>query len=226
MDKICTSAHGEKQVTNVSATTGKVELRRYLFSLAERALEQAGWRVERIPGSGKGSVRRIVKGDETHVVSIRTTQDTWIAFPRTSDGDGWVTLDDVDFVIPVTVDDRDDPKWAAVYMVDAEEMRERFDRAYLARKAAGHTVQAGRGVWVSMFSTEDPKIVASVGGGIAVGKTPLLRVKISGNEEIEVKPASEPVTAVTSPLTVAEAKKRLAQTFGVDPEKIKIIIEG
>lgn len=213
-------------MTNVSATNEKVELRRYLFSLAERSLEQAGWRVERIPGSGKGSVRRIVKNDESHVVSIRTTQDTWIAFPRTSDDNGWVTLDDVDFVIPVTVDDRDDPKWAAVYMVEAKEMRERFDRAYLARKAAGHTVQAGRGVWVSMFSTEDPKIVTSVGGGIAVGKTPLLRVKISGSEEVEDKPTSEPVTAATSPLTVAEAKKRLAQTFGVDPEKIKIIIEA
>lgn len=213
-------------MTNVSATPEKVELRRHLFSLAEKALEQAGWRVERIPGSGKSSVRRIVKDSESHVVSIRTTQDTWIAFPRNSEDDGWVTLDDVGFVIPVTVDDRDDPKWAAVYMVDANEMRERFDRAYLARKAAGHSVPAGRGIWVSMFATEDPKIVATVGGGIAVGKAPMLRVRISGSEEVEDKPASEPETVPTSPLTVAEAKRRLAQSFGVDPEKIKIIIEA
>ena len=213
-------------MTNVSATPEKVELRRHLFSLGERALEQAGWRVERIPGSGKGSVRRIVKDDESHVVSIRTTQDTWIAFPRNLENDGWVTLDDVDFVIPVTVDDRDDPKWAAVYMVDAEEMRKRFDRAYLARKEAGHSVPAGRGIWVSMFSQEDPKIVASVGGGIAVGKTPMLRVRISGPNEIEHNSLSVSETVTSAPLTISEAKKRLAQTFGVDPEKIKIIIEA
>jgi len=28
------------------------------------------------------------------------------------------------------------------------------------------------------------------------------------------------------PLTIAEAKTRLARSFGVDPEKVKIMIEG
>ena len=76
---------------NVSGTPKKVSNRRKLFELGERALEQAGWRVERIQGIGKSSVRRIVKGDEQHTVSIRTTQDTWIAFPRNDDDNGWVT---------------------------------------------------------------------------------------------------------------------------------------
>ena len=125
-------------MTNVSATPEKVELRRRLFGLGEKALEQDGWRIERVPGSGKSSVRRIIRNGESHVVSIRTSQDTWIAFPRSADGNGWVTLDDVDTVIAVTVDDREAPKWAAAYMVSAEEMRQRFDRAYHARKDAGH----------------------------------------------------------------------------------------
>jgi len=84
-------------------TPEKVTNRRKLFTLGERALEQAGWRIERIQGIqgiGKSSVRRIVKGAEQHTVSIRTTQDTWIAFPRNDDDSGWVTLDDVDYVEP------------------------------------------------------------------------------------------------------------------------------
>ena len=142
---------------NVSGTPEKVSLRRKLFDLGVRALEQDGWRVERIQGIGKSSVRRIVKGAERYTVSIRTTQDCWIAFPRLRDGgDGWVTLDEVDYVVAVTVDDKDDPKEAMVFMVEGDEMRERFDRTYRARLDAGHSIPIGRGVWVSMFVEEDP----------------------------------------------------------------------
>lgn len=213
----------ENKMTNVSATPEKVELRRRLFGLGEKALEQDGWRLERIPGSGKASVRRIIRNGESRVVSIRTTQDTWIAFPRSADGGGWVTLDDVDTVIAVTVDDREAPKWAAAYMVSAEEMRQRFDRAYQARKDAGHSVPAGRGVWVSMFAKEDQDVVATIGGGIAVGKEPMLRVRLSEDDD---QPVALTAEATEAPLTIAEAKNRLALSFGVDPEKVKITIEG
>ncbi len=210
-------------MTNVSATPEKVELRRRLFGLGEKALEQDGFRLERIPGSGKASVRRAIRNGESRVVSIRTSQDTWIAFPRSADGSGWVTLDDVDTVIAVTVDDREAPKWAAAYMVSAEEMRQRFDRAYHARKDAGHSVPAGRGIWVSMFAQEDTEVVGTIGGGIAVGKEPMLRVRLSEDGDLPVVAAVE---AAEAPLTIAEAKKRLSLSFGVDPEKVKITIEG
>ena len=157
------------------------------------------------------------------MVSIRTTQDTWIAFPRSTDDAGWVTLDDVDTVIVVTVDDREAPKWAAAYMVGAEEMRQRFDRAYHARKDAGHSVPAGRGIWVSMFAQEDPEVVGTIGGGIAVGKEPMLRVRLSDED---YRPVTLAVETIEAPLTIAEAKKRLALSFGVDPEKVRITIEG
>ena len=151
-------------MTNVSKTPQKVSLRRKLFELGERALEKDGWRVERIQGIGKSSVRRVVKGSERHTVSIRTTQDCWIAFPRKENDNGWVTLDDVDFVVAVTVDDKDDPKEGMVFMVEGDEMRERFDRTYRARLDAGHSIPVGRGVWVSMFVEEDPNAPSTVGG--------------------------------------------------------------
>jgi len=211
-------------MTNVFGTPEKALNRRRLFELGERALEQAGWSIERIQGIGKSSVRRIVKGGERHTVSIRTTQDTWIAFPRNDDDSGWVTLDDVDHVVAVTVDDKDNPKHALVYMVNGDEMRERFDRAYRARLDAGHSIPLGRGVWVSMFVAEDPGAPSSIGGGIALGKQPLLDVKLDDVDG--APPAQTSAPHQEAPLTIAEAKRRLAQSLGVDPEKIKIVIEA
>lgn len=215
-------------MTNVFGTPEKKTNRRKLFELGERVLEQAGWRIERIQGIGKSSVRRIVKGTEQHTVSIRTTQDTRIAFPRNDDDSGWVTLDDVDYVVAVTVDDKDSPKRGLVYMVDGNEMRERFDRAYSARLDAGHSIPRGRGVWVSMFVAEDPDAPSSIGGGIALGKQPLLTVKLG---DVDGEAAAEPLVQASppqdeAPLTIAEAKRRLAQSLGIDPEKVKIVIEA
>ena len=94
-----------------------------------------------------------LKGGVTKLVSIRTTQDTWIAFPRTEEDKGWRTLDDVDQVVAVSVDDRQNPKFAKVHILDGNEMRDRFNRAYAARKKAGHSIPIGRGVWVSSVSS-------------------------------------------------------------------------
>ena len=215
-------------MTNVSGTPEKVSNRRRLFELGERALESAGWRVERIQGIGKSSVRRIVKGDVQHTVSIRTTQDTWIAFPRDDDDTGWVTLDDVDYVVAVTVDDKDDPKEGMAFMVEGDEMRDRFDRAYKARLDAGHKIPVGRGVWVSMFLPEDPNAPSSVGGGIALGRDSLMTtpMEVQPEEDIEDASTAAIVAQSEAPLTIAEAKRRLASSLGVDPEKVKVVIEA
>lgn len=215
-------------MTNVSGMTEKVSNRRKLFELGVRALEQAGWRVERIQGIGKSSVRRIIKGDEQQTVSIRTTQDTWIAFPRNDEDSGWVTLDDVDYVVAVTVDDKDDPKEGLAYMVDGDEMRDRFDRAYRARLDAGHKIPVGRGVWVSMFLPEDPNAASSVGGGIALKREALLSMKLAAiaDEDMPDTSVKPSMPGDEAPLTIAEAKRRLAQSLGVDAEIVKIIIEA
>ena len=212
---------------NISGTPEKVSTRRRLFELGEKALEHAGWRVERILGIGKSSVRRIVKGDKQHTVSIRTTQDCWIAFPRNNDDSGWATLDDVDYVVAVTVDEKEDPKKGMAFMLEGDEMRERFDRAYRARLDAGHSIPIGRGVWVSMFVAEDPKVPSTVGGGIAIGKKPLLETKlVAATEAAATEVPMPPALPEEVPLTIAEAKRRLAESLGIEPEKIKIMIEA
>src|SRR5688572_15133441 len=108
-------------MTNVYGTPQKVNMKAQLFQIGVEALENDGWKVERVPRSGKSSVRRITKGGQSKVVSIRTTQDTCIAFPRTEADKSWRTLDDVDAVVPVSVDDREKPRFAKVHLIDGKE---------------------------------------------------------------------------------------------------------
>jgi hypothetical protein len=221
-------------MTNVYGSPEKVSMKTQLFNIAVHALEKAGWKVERVQGSGKSSVRRITKGAESKIVSIRTTQDTWIAFPRLEGDKGWRTLDEVDAVVPVSVDDRHNPKFAKVHLIDGDEMRARFNRAYAARKKAGHTIPIGRGVWVSLYLPEAQDPVSHVGAGAGlkfppIATVPLTPELIAAIEETSLAEEAEtPVAGKTeeAPLSIAEAKRRLAKTLGVDPANIKITVEA
>ena len=46
-------------MTNIFKGPKKVSTKNQLFSIAVEALQKAGWKVERVPGNGKSSVRRI-----------------------------------------------------------------------------------------------------------------------------------------------------------------------
>jgi hypothetical protein len=226
-------------MTNVWGTPGKAALKTRLFQIGVEALQKAGWTVERIPRLGKSSVRRICRGAESRTVSIRTTQNTWLAFPRNETDTGWGTLADVDVVVAVSVDSGDHPKYALVHFIEGEDMRDRFDRAYHARKAAGHSIPLGRGVWLSLYHEEAREPVYQVGAGVGLTNPPIARVPLhaaigtasTGDaaankvaDEVEtVDTASE---AGTEPLTIGEAKLRLAQALGVSPSSIKITIEA
>jgi hypothetical protein len=203
-------------------------MKHQLFDIGVAALERAGWKVERIQGSGKSSVRRITKGGVSKVVSIRTTQDTWIAFPRTEKDKAWRTLDEVDSVVPVSVDDPHDPRFAKVHMIDGDEMRDRFNRAYAARKRAGHTIPIGRGVWVSLYLPEANDPVSHVGAGAGLKFPPIATVPLNPDMIAvqEESHDSEPQLEEEAPLTIADAKRRLAISLGVDPANIKITVEA
>lgn len=217
-------------MTNVYGTPEKISMKAYLFKVAVEALEKEGWKVERVQGSGKSSVRRITKGTESKTVSIRTTQDTWIAFPRLDGDSGWRTLDEVDAVVPVSVDDRDNPKFAKVHLIDGDEMRDRFNRAYEARKKAGHSIPIGRGVWVSLYLPEANSPPTHVGAGAGLKFKPIATVPLSSDVVAAMDELDDDSQAGTSdnesPLTIAEAKRRLAKTFGVDASSIKITVEA
>src|SRR5260370_33588323 len=128
---------GVSKMTKVLGTPEKVSRRDRLFQIGLEALRQNGWKVERIPGFGKSSVRGMTKGAKSRRVSIRTSRETWIAFRRHEADNGWVTLSDVDTVLAVSVDDRHDPKFAQVHMTGADEGRRRSDRGSGARSKAG-----------------------------------------------------------------------------------------
>src|SRR5688500_12007934 len=72
-------------LADVSKTPEKKRIRRGLINAALATLEREGWKVARVKGGGKGRVRRITKNGKSQLAVVRTTQDTWIAFPRNED---------------------------------------------------------------------------------------------------------------------------------------------
>lgn len=211
-------------MTNIYTTPEKLPTRDRLLQIGYQTMEEEGWSLERVPGIGKSSVRRLVRGAESKLVSFKTTQDQWLAFSRTADDRAWSTLQDVDAVVVISVDDCGNPRNANVHFVDKNDLLARFDRAYAARKAAGHTIPVGRGVWISLYDAEKSSPVNLIGAGAGIAFPPIAKVPLAGPRE-DVKSS---VAAVTEegPLTIPEAKRRLALTFGVDPSAIKISVEG
>lgn len=224
-------------MANINKRSGKKELRKRLFRIAAKALQDRGWSVERTKGGA--SVRVIKKDGTVHRVSIRTSQDQRIAFPRLLDDTGWATLGEVDVVVAVSVDQVHPatPANALVHWFEGDDMRARFDRAYAARRAAGHSMPLARGIWIPLYKDEDGT-PTSVGGG--AGNDPssqLARVSLLDGDPAPVAggippspprlqhtPASTP--SEDKPLTIAEAKRRLALTLGVSETNIKISVEA
>jgi len=224
-------------MTNIFSTPAKKARKQRLFSIGLKELEKAGWGVEKVPRSGKSSVRRITKGASSKLVSIRTSQDTWIAFPRNGDNDGWATLDGVDAVVAVSVNAKSNPKFANVHLFGADEMRDRFNRLYEAKTKANHVIPHDRGVWISLYEEESNEPVSRVGAGAGLKTPPFAIVPLYDDAEQAEQSLgpedgdhdeAEPVAPehIEKPLTIAEAKRRLAQTYGVDPTNVRIIVEG
>jgi hypothetical protein len=195
-------------------------------------LETHGWKVSREKGGVKGRVRQITKNGRTQLAAIRTSQDGWIAFPRNGKDTRWVTLSDVDVVVASAINP-EQPNVAQVHVFDAKELRERFDRAYTARRKAGHRIPIGRGIWVSLYHQESDDPVNRVGAGIGLLHKPIATVAVdedaaSGGTQPPMVPTAAAAYDDDSfePLTIAEAKARLARTLGVDPGSIKITVEA
>lgn len=210
-----------------------------------RALEREGWKARKVSGYNGARIRRITRGGESRLAAIRTTQDFWIAFPRTKDDSAWATLSVVDVVVVASVDP-DDRTFARIHMIEAEEMRNRFDRAYAARLRADHTIPKGRGMWIALYEDEVPNPVTLVGAGAGIANEPIARMPLDSEAppvaamqrqspeprdsvEAPAAAAMQPASASDAdeaPLTIPEAKTRLGRTLGVDPSNIRITIEA
>lgn len=226
-------------MTNVGGPR-KTRIRRLLVEACTQALESEGWVVSRASGVGNSRIRRITKGGEDKLVAIRTSQDRWFGFPRTRDDARWSTLPAVDAVAVASLDP-DEPAYTLVHLLDANDVKRRLDRAYAARRAAGHSIPPGRGVWIALYENEVPDQPRLVGAGAGLATKPIARLPlVRGDTPMAmgivqpVRPFS-PAAAMRAttgdaddyePLTIAEAKSRLARTLGVDPATIKITVEA
>jgi hypothetical protein len=109
-------------------------------------------------------------------------------------------------------------------MIDAKEMLDRFDRAYAARRAASYTIPLGRGLWIPLYHPDEKDPVTHVGGGAGLIHPPIAQVALdptAPDSNDQKKSGSDDY-----PLTIPEAKRRLAMTLGVDPSHIKITVDA
>ena len=189
-----------------------------------------------LPGRGLSNVWTLTRGGDAYVTSIRTTKDGCIAFPPLESGTKWKTLDDVELVLVASVDRVENPNEVQVYLFDATDVRERFHAAYFARLAAGHTVRDDYGMWVAL-DTRQTGSATSVGTGLADEHDPIAVFSVASlmqqmgvgkaESQREVDYEHGPIEAADDDLlTIAEAKRRLAKSLGVDPRSIKITVEA
>jgi hypothetical protein len=161
-----------------------------------QALEREGYAISRVPGIRKGSVRRITKeGCKPMLAAIKTMRNADLAFdPKPKNG--FTTLDEVDVVIAVTTDDRQNPRFAYVHKFDAKLLRPYFYRAREARTAAGQPPSTGVGMWLKLYGEEDAKKVWTIGAGFGLTYPPIDKVPLVGEAEQQ---APERVQMVSVP---------------------------
>ncbi|WEQ60573.1 hypothetical protein [Novacetimonas hansenii] len=138
-------------------------------------------------------------------------------------------MSDVDAVVAVSVDDKENPRFAQVHLIEGDEMRARFDRAYQARIKAGHSVpKKRRGIWISLYDEEASSPVSRVGAGAGIAHKPIARIPLTEPglpAEQEKKEAGHAGTDLR-PLSISDAKKSLSMFLGVPEESIEIIIRS
>jgi len=181
----------------------KTSRKTILFQAALDELRSLGWQVERIPGNRKSSLRRLTNTTTSALATIRTSQDRHIAFPRDDLDDCWLTLNDADVVVVAALDDPD------------------------ARIGAGYTIPIGRGLWLPLYVPESESQPNLVGAGAGLAFPPVARTPLPAEwDGADGENGSGTGEGDFSPLTINEAKLRLAKTLGVQPVSIRITVEA
>lgn len=186
---------------------------------AVRALEAKGFRVSDI-SSGQGVPRfsrlEIAKEGRKRTCLVKCTTGGRISFTRDDDGTFRV-LRDADFVLHVQRVSSD-PNSVAITMFEATDIVSAFEENYESLEAhgMGHIPS-----WVNPEFEEGWRLKGSG-----------FREKALWSELSPLNPSIAParesiLTAETTEnWTIAEAKLRLARSFGISPESIEIIIRG
>ncbi len=151
-------------------TLGQSERWHRLVRAAKRALEEQGYTVARMPGRGLSNIMKVTKAGKTELAAVRTTQDRWFAFNPT-EGGGWKTLDEVEWVVVAAVDKPGEVEKIIVHMFPAADVRQRFNASLQARLDAGYP-KRDFAMWVGL-DTDDSGSAGAVGSGIADAYKPI-----------------------------------------------------
>src|SRR5947209_3232414 len=152
---------------------------RKLLSAAEKALEEAGYKVSKV----KFKHYAIEKDGVAQNIIIRTSTDRWIGFFH--DGKGWRTLADphIDGIVIAAYREERDPSEIRVYPpIPRVDLQSRFDQARTAYINDGHE---GSRVWVCLDRRSTGR-VWDTASGIVAGIKPLACYPLS--PEAEPKP--------------------------------------
>lgn len=214
-----------------------------MVTAAKKGATAAGYQLERVPGRGLSNVWKASKDGKTRIAPIRTTRDRWFAFPPLDAGKSWKTLDQAELVIVATVDSKEAPQNIEVYIFPADEVRERFDKAYAARVKDNQIQKDGFGFWVAL-DNDKRGIAASVGSGIVDQYKPVAiysiksLLEVNGSLDQQTKPAqtldtpddelnekSEDFTTIAEVITWARGRVAQIAGIGVDAVRLELKLE-
>ena len=149
----------------------EMQMRNQMTLAAKTKLSSMGYKLKKIPGRGQSNKWLYSKAGKTGKMAIKHSRDRRFAFENLSPG--WKTLDEVDLIVVVSVDDKELPKRLEVYLFDANEVRDCFNKNREARLAASMKVN-NYPMWISLDMKPDDR-PNNVGSGLAA-KYPAIEV--------------------------------------------------
>jgi hypothetical protein len=146
--------------------------KRQLFDVAEQGLRnREGWAIERT-GSRNTSERRIVRGSERHLVSIKTSRDTYFGFGRSG-----ASPENYDFIVVASVDKKENPTEIRVHKFPGIKVAERLAAHREARRANGESGEMLHN-WLSLYTRDYAGRYQDPGGGLGLDFPPIFRVPL------------------------------------------------
>lgn len=162
-------------------------------------------------------------------VGIKTATDRWVGVPRQPNGE-WGLLSAVDVVFVVTVSPVKNPKALQIYEFAPAAIIEKATKVYAKAAAVKQTGFQ----WIPLDHHEGRSGTSMAAGPLGPVGRLIVEEEIEWIEHEDDPRLSEANRQSTKdddpdrgqPLTISEAKRRLALAFGVRPDAIEITIRG
>jgi hypothetical protein len=198
-----------------------------LFNIGVKALERDGWRVTPA-GCRSPSLVLIEKDGAIKTAAITTTNRNQIGYNRRSDDSGWQTLSDAEVIVMVAVDKPKEATSANVHYFPADEVLSRFDRYWIANKAAHDYKEVpDHGFWLNLYKEESVEHITLIGAGLGLKYPPIANFALKDGDFVWIYEnfvKIEPSLETTITVELPEAKKIIGDFYGVSESKIKINI--